>query len=208
MLGPQLLPAACLDVEGQLASLRAINGVGLLLQGAQHMAGGDAARAEAGPVEGMAHGLVVQALEALQFPQTEAENIAVDLTVDAPEELLQQAFRHRGPVGAGELQTAAARAGAAMQMQQAVEAAFQRQAAPGLSAAQGLAGLTFLAPGGIAVVGQQEGQTVDLPASLSPRKMLMPGPRSSAPVLGKDAETICVEREQAHHFPSSMSRQR
>lgn len=86
----------------------------------------------------MAYGLVVQALEALQFPQTEAENIAVDLTVDAPEELLQQAFRHRGPVGAGELQTAAARAGAAMQMQQAVEAAFQRQAAPGLSAAQGL----------------------------------------------------------------------
>ena len=207
--GPQLLPAACLDVEGQLASLRAINGVGLLLQGAQHIGRGTQARAEAGPVEGVAHGLVVQALEALQFPQTEAENIAVDLTVDAPEELLQQAFRHRGPVGAGELQTAAARAGAAMQMQQAVEAAFQRQAAPGLSAAQGLAGLTFLAPGGIAGEhGPQEGQTGGFAGFVVAQKNVDARAEVLGARLGKDAETICVEREQAHHFPSSMSRQR
>ena len=157
----------------------------------------------------MAHGLVVQALEALQFPQAEAEHIAVDLTVDAPEELLQQAFRHGCPVRAGELQAAAARAGAAMQMQQAVGAAFQRQAAPGLSAAQGLAGLPFLAPGGITGEhGPQEGQARGFAGLVVAQEDVDARAEALGARLGKDAETVCMEGQQAHHSPSSMSRQR
>lgn len=55
---------------------------------------------------------------------------------------------------------------------------------------------------------RRKARQVDLPASLSPRKMLMPGAEVLGARLGKDAETVCMEREQAHHFPSSMSRQR
>ena len=94
-------------------------------------------------------------------------------------------------------------------MQQAVEAAFQRQAAPGLSAAQGLAGLTFLAPGGIAGEhGPQEGQTGGLAGFVVAQKNVDARAEALGARLGKDAETVCMEREQAHHFPSSMSRQR
>ena len=192
--GPQLLPAPRLDVEGQLAALRAIDGIGLLLQRAQHIGRGAQARAEAGPVEGVTHGLVVQALEALQFPQAEAEHIAVDLTVDAPKELFQQAVRHRGAVRAGELQTAAARARAAMQVQQAVGAAFQYQAAPGLAAAQGLAGLPFLAPGGIAGEhGPQEGQTGGFAGFVVAQKNVDARTEALGARSGEDAETVRME---------------
>lgn len=85
-------------------------------------------------------------------------------------------------------------AGAAMQMQQAVEAAFQRQAAPGLSAAQGLAGLTLLAPGGIAGEhGPQEGQTGGLSGFVVAQKNVDARAEAFGARLGKDTEAVCVE---------------
>ena len=81
-----------------------------------------------------------------------------------------------------------------MQMQQAVEAAFQRQAAPGLSAAQGLAGLTPLAPGGIAGEhGPQEGQTGGFASFVVAQKNVDARAEALGARLGKDAETVCVE---------------
>ena len=109
-------------------------------------------------------------------------------------QLFQQAFRHRGAVRAGELQTAAARARAAMQVQQAVGAAFQYQAAPGLAAAQGLACLPFLAPGGIAGEhGPQEGQTGGFAGFVVAQKNVDARTEALGARSGEDAETVRME---------------
>ena len=75
-----------------------------------------------------------------------------------------------------------------------MEAAFQRQAASGLTAAQGLAGLTLLAPGGVAGEhGPQEGQTGGLAGFVVAQKNVDARAEVLGARLGEDAETVCVE---------------